>query len=69
MPPKGKKDMQRPEKEQHVDNLNFVLADALKHWNAGDDPANVIIQFEATVSPNPGGVSQYRCRLVPGPPP
>ena len=68
MPKPGKKDVQPPEKHQHTDNLNKALADALNNWNAGDPP-NVIIQFEATISPNPGGVGQYRCRLVPGPPP
>jgi hypothetical protein len=68
MPKPGKKDKRPPEKHQHTQNLNDVLADALNNWNAGDLP-NVIIQFEATISPNPGGVSQYRCRLVPGPPP
>ena len=67
-PDPGKKNMPHAEKQQHTQNLNDVLADALKNWNPGDNP-NVILQFEVTVSPNPGGVSQYRCRLVPGPTP
>jgi hypothetical protein len=58
----------RREKEQHTQNLNAALTDALKNWKAEEGPPNAILQFEATISPNPGGVSQYRCRLVPGPP-
>jgi hypothetical protein len=61
--------MPQPEKHQHTQHLNDVLSDALNNWGPNTDPSNVIIQFEATISPNPGGVSQYRCRLVPGPTP
>jgi hypothetical protein len=66
MPRPGTKDVRPPEKLQHTQNLNAVLAEALQNWNQGD-PTNVIIQFEASISPNPGGVSQYRCRLLPAP--
>jgi hypothetical protein len=65
----GKINMPQPEKHQHTQHLNDVLSDALNNWDPNTDPSNVIIQFEATISPNPGGVSQYRCRLVPGPTP
>jgi len=68
-PNPGKKNVQPPEKHQHTQHLNDVLADALSNWNPATDPPNVIFQFEATVSPNPGGVSQYRCRILPGPTP
>jgi hypothetical protein len=70
MPQKpGKKNPPHPEKEHHTEYLNDVLTDALKEWESSQGPPNVIIQFEATITANPGGVSQYRCRLVPGPPP
>lgn len=58
MPPHGSKDVRPPEKNHHAQHLNDVLADALKNWQQGDG-SNVIIQFEASISPNPGGVSQY----------
>jgi hypothetical protein len=68
MPRPGAKDVRPPEKTQHTQHLNDVLREALQDWNPGDNP-NMIVQFEVTISPNPGGVSQYRCRLVPGPTP
>jgi hypothetical protein len=66
MPRPGSKDVRPPEKNQHTQHLNDVLADALRNWNPGD-PTEVVIRFEASISPNPGGVGQYRCRLVPAP--
>jgi len=67
MPGHGSKDVHPPEKNQHTQHLNDVLADALQKWNPGDG-TDMIIQFQASISPNPGGVSQYRCKLVPAPP-
>jgi hypothetical protein len=66
MPPSGSKDVHPPERQHHAQHLNDVLAAALNNWRQGD-PTDVIIQFEASISPNPGGVSQYRCRLVSSP--
>lgn len=66
MPAHGSKDVHPPEKQHHTQHLNDVLAEALSNWQQGDGP-EVIIQFEASISPNPGGVSQYRCRLLPPP--
>jgi len=68
MPNAGRKDMPQghAEKVHHTQNLNDVLSDALDKWKQGD-PTTFIVQFEVSVSPNPGGVSQYRCKLVPAP--
>ena len=64
MPSPGSKDVHPPEKVQHAQHLNDALTDALRNWSQGD-PTEVIIRFEASISPNPGGVGQYRCRLEP----
>jgi hypothetical protein len=53
-----------PEKKEHTKNLNDALSDALEKWNPGDG-AEVVIKIEATLTPNPGGISQYRIVLVP----
>jgi hypothetical protein len=55
-----------PEKHQHLDHLNSVLSAALEDWNP-EAGSEVVIKFVLTVSPNPGGVSQYHCVLMPGP--
>jgi hypothetical protein len=64
--PHGTEDVHPPEKHQHTQHLNSALSKALADWNP-EDGSEVVIRFEATVSPNPGGVSQYRCVLQPGP--
>jgi hypothetical protein len=62
MAPPGKKDVRPPEKHEHAKNLNDALSDALAKWNPSDG-TEVVIKFEASISPNPGGVSQYRVIL------
>jgi hypothetical protein len=64
MPPTGKVNPHPPEKKEHTKNLNDALSDALEKWNPGDG-AEVVIKIEATLTPNPGGISQYRIVLVP----
>jgi len=61
--PPGTKDVHPPEKLQHAQHLSDALADALRKWEAGD-PTEVTLRFEASISPNPGGVHQYRCFLL-----
>jgi hypothetical protein len=63
--PTGPEDVHPPEKHQHLQHLNSVLSKALEKWNP-EDGSEVVIRFEATVSPNPGGVSQYPCVLERG---
>jgi hypothetical protein len=62
MPPIGKVNPPHPEKKEHTKNLNDALSDALEKWNPGDG-AEVVIKIEASVTPNPGGISQYRVIL------
>ena len=64
MPAKGHDDARPPEKHQHLQHLNEALSDALHNWNPADG-SEVVIRFEATITPNPGGVSQYRVVLAP----
>jgi hypothetical protein len=64
MPPTGKVNPQHPEKKEHTKNLNDALSDALEKWNPGDG-TEVVVKIEATLTPNPGGISQYRVILVP----
>ena len=61
-PPTGRVTPQHPEKREHTKNLNDALTDALAQWNPGDG-AEVVIKIEASVTPNPGGISQYRIIL------
>jgi hypothetical protein len=62
MPPTGKVTPQHPEKKEHTKNLNDALSDALEKWNPADG-TEVVIKIEASVTPNPGGISQYRVIL------
>ena len=51
-----------PEKNQHAPNWDKALRNALDQWNRGD-PENVQITFEASISPNPGGIKEYRVSI------
>ena len=61
-PPTGKEDVHPPEKNQHVQHLNNALKNALQAWNPADG-TDLTVSFEVSISPNPGGVSQYRAVL------
>ena len=63
MPRPGTHDVDPPEKLHHTANLNAALADALRKWDGG--AAEVVVRWEATISPNPGGIGQYRVILEP----
>ena len=56
---KGKDDVPSPEKTNHLPHINKALTDALNQWQQGD-PTEVDIIFQASISPNPGGIGQYR---------
>ena len=64
MPPTGRENVHPPEKNQHAQHLNAALAKALQAWNPADG-TEVTIRFEASISPNPGGIGQYRAVLQP----
>jgi hypothetical protein len=62
--PKGKHRPSQPAKDNHMRNFEEALKDALKDWNRANDE-DVQVTFEATVTPNPGGVKEYRVEIKP----
>lgn len=64
---KGRHPVDPPEKKNHATNFDKALEDALKKWDPADG-TNVRVEFQATVSQNPGGIKQYRIELKPGQP-
>jgi len=57
--PTGKHRPPNPAKRDHMANFELAMKDALDNWSgSGDDNARVT--FEVTVTPNPGGVKEYR---------
>ncbi len=62
MPPTGHEDVHPPAKHGHMQHFDDALAKALAQWDPNDG-TNVRIRFEASVSPNPGGIGQYRVIL------
>jgi hypothetical protein len=61
----GKKKMDNPAHDHHMDNFADAMEDALKHTNPSDQPQSV--SFQVLVSPNPGGVKEYRVTIGGGP--
>jgi hypothetical protein len=61
---KGVDDVRPPEKTNHLPHFNNALTKALAAWQPGD-PTEVDVLFQASISPNPGGVGQYRIILTP----
>lgn len=60
--PTGEHRPERPEKNNHAANFDRALAKALQEWQPGEN-AEVTIRFEASISPNPGGIGTYRIVL------
>jgi hypothetical protein len=60
-------------KEDHEKHFGFAIQDALNRWAASSDAdqdeslqtLDVRVVLEATITPNPGGVSQYRATITP----
>ncbi len=63
MPPVGHHRVPQPEKDQHMQNFNLALKDALSQWDPADGH-NVRVELQASVSPNPGGITEYRVILT-----
>jgi hypothetical protein len=61
---KGKHRVDPPEHNDHFKNFDKAMKDALDNWS-GDRETNVTVTLEATVTPNPGGVREYRVVLSP----
>ena len=62
----GHKKCDSPSHGNHMHHFEEALDDALEQWNAGD-PTNMNVTFEMTISPNPGGVKEYRVTIGGGP--
>ena len=60
--PRGSHRPQRPEKENHAQNFDRALAEALRQWDP-DEGTDLHVRLEVSISPNPGGVSEYRVIL------
>jgi hypothetical protein len=46
-------------------NFDLAMKDALQNWNASGDKDHQVV-FEVTVSPNPGGIREYRVTITEG---
>jgi hypothetical protein len=64
-PAEGKSEAHPPEKHNHAPHLNAALSEALKNWDPQQHAREVRIRIEASISPNPGGIGQYRVFLDP----
>jgi hypothetical protein len=51
-----------PEKKHHAPNFDKALEDALKKWQPADG-TEVTIEFQASITENPGGIKEYRIKL------
>jgi hypothetical protein len=51
-----------PEKNQHMRHFDTALKDALKKWQPSDGD-EIEVVFHAFVSPNPGGIREYRVTI------
>jgi hypothetical protein len=55
-----------PWKKDHMQGFEEAMKDALKGWQASQDQ-DVGVTFQVTVSPNPGGIKEYRVTVGGGP--
>jgi hypothetical protein len=62
----GKHRPATPAKKDHMANFELAMKDALDGWNASGD-SDHRVEFQVTVSPNPGGIKEYRVVVVEGP--
>lgn len=58
----GKKKCDPPAHGNHMHHFDEAMEDALDNWHGSSD-ANMKVTFEATVSPNPGGIKEYRVTI------
>lgn len=63
--PTGKHRPNNPAKKDHMANFDLAMKDALQNWNASGDKDHQVV-FEVTVSPNPGGIREYRVTITEG---
>jgi len=61
--PTGKHRPATPAKKDHMTHFELAMKDALDGWNA-DGEKDHRVAFEVTVSPNPGGIKEYRVTIA-----
>jgi hypothetical protein len=64
--PTGKHRPATPAKKDHMANFELAMKDALDGWNAHGD-VDQRVTLEVTVTPNPGGIKEYRVVIGEGP--
>ncbi len=57
--PEGKKKCDPPAHGNHMHHFDEAMEDALDKFDGGGDQ-NLSVTFQVTVSPNPGGIKEYR---------
>ena len=62
----GKKKCDPPAHENHMHHFEEAMDDALKNWQ-GSGNQDLTVTFQVTVSPNPGGIKEYRVTIGQGP--
>ena len=60
----GKKKFDTPQKDKHMVNFEAALKNALEDWEPSKDRNEAKVTFEVSVSPNPGGIKEYRIKLT-----
>jgi hypothetical protein len=63
--PTGKKHCDPPSHGNHMKHFDEAMEDALDNWNGQGDPT-LDVKFQVVVSPNPGGVKEYRVLIGDG---
>jgi hypothetical protein len=53
------------EKKHHAVNFDKALENALTKWSPSDG-TEMILEFQASITQNPGGIKEYRIKLNPG---
>jgi hypothetical protein len=60
----GKKKCDPPSHGNHMHHFEEALADALDKWNGSPDQ-NAQVSFQTKLTPNPGGVKEYKVTISP----
>jgi hypothetical protein len=60
----GKKKCDPPSHGNHMHHFEEALEDALDNWNGSPDQ-NVQVSFQMKLTPNPGGVKEYKVTISP----
>jgi len=60
--PQGKKKCDPPSHGNHMHHFDEAMDDALQNWNGGSNE-DLTVTFQVTVSPNPGGIKEYRVNI------